>query len=121
MEAAHKRYYVSSVWKDVYSSRTDDEEDVTILVHMSTKRLDTLNYLAKHWSGPIALSIYGTLQELIHLTNRLPQYPYILDRNNININIMAKSGVRIQCINLVYLFSKNYRYMSLRIIILTLK
>ena len=94
MEAAHTRFYLSSVWKNEHSSNIDNEEDdVTLITHMSINRLNTFNYLVKHWTGPIAVSIYGSYQELMNLTNSLRRYPNILDRNNININIMVKSGV----------------------------
>ena len=99
-KAAHQHKHVTSVWRftDVMTSSNDSVSfmnDVTLMTHMSVDRLGTLAVLVTHWEGPIALSVYGDTQELLSFTSSIQQYPQILRRTNIALNIMLKHGVSL--------------------------
>ena len=98
-EAAYNYKQVTSVWglDDDFSTSNDAEwlYDVTLMTHMSTDRIAMLTTLIKHWEGPLTFSVYGSLEELNNFSLIIQKYPHIMQRNNINLNLVLKHGVSI--------------------------
>ena len=82
-------------WHDDVSTSSDVAllNDVTLMTHMSADRIKMLALLIKHWEGPLAVSVYGSLQELRNFSSEIQNYPQIMERNNINMNLVLKYGV----------------------------
>ena len=89
---------MTSVWGfDVDDVSTSDDVtwlyDVTLMTHMSADRIKMLATLVKHWKGPLTFSVYGSFEELNIFSFKIQNYPHIMERNNINLNMVLKHGV----------------------------
>ena len=89
-EAKLRRYFVSAIWKNFMNIKPDD---ITLVAHLTLDRFDLVNLTMKQWSGPISLSIYLKVDELLDFVIVIGNNTSLLLRNNVDIHLVLASGV----------------------------
>ena len=74
--------------------------EVTLISQLSMDRLQLLEPLCRHWTGPVSVSVYASDEEAIKLINYFNSYSCLRHRNNIAIHIVyADADSRFYPIN----------------------
>ena len=68
-------------------------DDVTLVAQLSMDRLQMLETLCKHWSGPISLALYMSDAEAQQFLSYALSSETLMGRKNIGYHIVYKDGV----------------------------
>lgn len=72
--------------RNLTSSNSNNK--VTLISQLSMDRLQMLEPLCRHWTGPMSISVFASDEETIKLTNYFNSYSCFRHRNNIAIHIV---------------------------------
>ena len=84
------RYNVTNIWSSV---NVINEEDITFVTQMTTKRMSVLSKIAEHWSGPINVAVYARKEELSLIVESLKNHTLLLNRKNVEFHVVIEDGV----------------------------
>ena len=84
------RYNVTNIWSPL---NVINEEDITFVTQMTTKRMGVLSKVAEHWSGPINVAVYARKEELSLIVDSLKNHTLLLNRKNIEFHVVIEDGV----------------------------
>ena len=89
--ANRKRTTVMSLWREYLDV---DYKDITMVLQLTMDRINLLNVHAYHWTGPMSVTVYLERKHLPDLGSILSVMDQVLQRNNIDLHIVLKEGVR---------------------------
>lgn len=75
-----------------YEYESQDPNDVTLVAQLSMDRLQMIEEIAKHWSGPISLALYMSDSEANSFLGYILDSELLKTRKNIGYHIVYKEG-----------------------------
>ena len=85
-----ERYNITNIWSSI---KQINNEDITFVTQMTTKRMGVLQKVAAHWSGPINVAVYARKEELSLIPKYLRENILLLNRKNIEFHVVIEDGV----------------------------
>jgi len=78
-----------------YDNASVSASDVTMVTQLSADRLQMLELLCSHWSGPISVTLYMSDAEAHQFLRYAMQTPALASRRNVAYHIVYKDGVSV--------------------------
>ncbi|EDV19857.1 uncharacterized protein TRIADDRAFT_32796, partial [Trichoplax adhaerens] len=75
-----------------YKYQPNDNYDVTLVTHLSIDRLQMLDGLAKHWTGPMSIALYVTDRDVPSIRSFIQHSNNLSNRKNIGYHIVYIQG-----------------------------
>jgi glycosyltransferase-like protein LARGE len=69
-----------------------DEYDVTYVTQLSLDRIQNIQFILKHWEGPVTFVIYCTDSELWLIKQHIASFSSLLERYNVAIHVVYREG-----------------------------
>ena len=89
-DAKHEKFYISQIWKNELSIKPGS---VTYVTQLTMSRLNLIDKIQEQWSGPLSISIYLELDEILSFKEKLLYYSSVIERDNIDFHIVLATGV----------------------------
>ena len=97
-DAEHEQFYISQIWKNQLSI---EPESITYVTQLTLNRLDLIDKIQEQWSGPLSVSIYLEIDEIVSFKEKMSSYPSVIERDNIDLHIVVATGVSTTFIDLL--------------------
>lgn len=80
-----------------YDNSSVSPTDVTLITQLSGDRLQMLERLCRHWSGPMSVALYMNDAGEFNFLRYAMQTSVLRSRRNIAYHIVYKEGVSLSC------------------------
>lgn len=97
-EARESKIHLANVWKTVSKNDTTTDtttDTVTLVTQMGEERLEVIDRVLQNWPGPVSVAVYISSKSVANLPKTLLQMnSSLLNRENVDLHLVLKSGVR---------------------------
>ena len=97
-DAEREQFYISQIWKNELSI---EPESITYVTQLTLNRLYLIDKIQEQWSGPLSVSLYLDIDEVLSFKEKLSYYPSVIERDNIDLHIVLATGVSTTFIHLL--------------------
>ena len=70
------------------------EHNISLVTQLNYERIPLLNKLTLHWTGLTSSTLYFDMDFLSHITKTIINCSMILERDNVDLHLVAKAEVR---------------------------